>query len=125
MARRSGASVRISGTARLRQRLEDLPEEIKEALARGVKESAEAVRDDVKQHVRVDSGNLREKVDIRYEENGLAASIGWHQPSDFYAVFQERGTRRMPANPTLIPALERERGKYRARLTEEVRRVLR
>ncbi|SBT89375.1 phage protein, HK97 gp10 family [Streptomyces sp. DI166] len=118
-------SVRISGTARLRQRLEELPEDIKDALKKGVRESAEAVRDDVKQHVRVDSGNLRDTAAIRYEENGLAASIGWHDPSEFYAVFQERGTRRVPANPTLLPALERERGKYRARLTDEVRRVLR
>ncbi|MCM1974005.1 HK97-gp10 family putative phage morphogenesis protein [Streptomyces sp. G1] len=123
-------SVRINGMARLRQRLEDLPEDIKDALKKGVRESAEAVRDDVKQHVRVDrSGrddhHLRDTVDIRYEEDGLVAEVGWFGQEDYYAVFQERGTRRVPANPTLLPALERERGKYRARLTDEVRRVLR
>jgi HK97 gp10 family phage protein len=130
MARRSGASVRISGIARLRQRLEDLPEEIKEALARGVKESAEAVRDDVQRNVPVDrSGrdnhHLKDTVDIRYEEGDLVAQVGWFNQEDFYAVFLERGTRRQSAQPSLYPALERERGKYRARLSEEVRRVLR
>ncbi|WP_282703250.1 HK97-gp10 family putative phage morphogenesis protein [Streptomyces sp. CC219B] len=116
--------------ARLRERLEDLPDEITDALKKGVRESAEAVRDDVKAHVRVDrSGrdnhHLKDTVDIRYRDNDLVAEVGWFEQEDYYAVFQERGTRRTPANPTLIPALERERGKYRARLSEEVRRVLR
>ncbi|MFJ2002180.1 HK97-gp10 family putative phage morphogenesis protein [Streptomyces chartreusis] len=116
--------------ARLRQRLEDLPEDIKEALAKGVKESAEAVRDDVQRNVPVDTSgrdnhHLKDTVDIRYREEGLVADVGWFDQRDFYAVFVERGTRRMPARPTLIPALERERRNYRARLTEEVRRALR
>ncbi|MCM8550069.1 HK97-gp10 family putative phage morphogenesis protein [Streptomyces sp. STCH 565 A] len=119
------AHVTITGLARLRGRLEDLPDEIRQALARAVKESAEAVRDDVKRTVAVDSGNLQEKADIRYQEDGLVAQVGWHDQEDFYAVFVERGTRRQDAQPSLMPALERERGRYRGRLTAEVRRVLR
>ncbi|MEU9654193.1 HK97-gp10 family putative phage morphogenesis protein [Streptomyces sp. NPDC048110] len=122
---RGRAHVTITGLARLRGRLEDLPDDIKRALARAVKESAEAVRDDVKRTVAVNTGNLQEKVDIRYQEEGLVAQVGWHDQEDYYAVFVERGTRSQAAQPSLMPALERERGRYRARLTEEVRRVLR
>ncbi|MGW1035006.1 HK97-gp10 family putative phage morphogenesis protein [Streptomyces antibioticus] len=130
MARRGRAHVTITGLARLRERLEDLPEEIKAALAKGVKESAEAVRDDVKRNVPVDSSgrddhHLRDTVGIRYDETGLVASVGWFDPEDFYAIFVEKGTRAQPAQPTLHPALERERRQYAARLTDEVRRVLR
>lgn len=122
---RGRAHVTITGLARLRGRLEDLPDDIKQALARAVKESAEAVRDDVKRTVAVNTGNLQEKVDIRYQEDGLVAQVGWHDQEDYYAVFVERGTRSQTAQPSLMPALERERGRYRARLTDEVRRVLR
>ncbi|MCZ4612358.1 HK97 gp10 family phage protein [Streptomyces sp. Lzd4kr] len=125
MARRGRAHVTITGIARLRERLEDLPDEIKQALVKGVKESAEAVRDDVKRNVPVDTGNLRESVDIRFREGGLVADVGWFDQQDFYAVFVEFGTRSRPAQPSLHPALDRERRNYRARLTEEVRRVLR
>lgn len=122
---RGRAHVTITGLARLRGRLEDLPDDIKGALGRAVQESAEAVRDDVERTVAVNTGNLQEKVDIRYQEEGLVAQVGWHDQEDYYAVFVERGTRSQAAQPSLMPALERERGRYRARLTEEVRRVLR
>jgi len=125
MARSGRAHVTITGIARLRGRLEDLPEEIRQALVKGVKESAEAVRDDVKRNVPADTGNLRESVDIRYREGGLVADVGWFNQADFYAAFVEYGTRSQPAQPSLHPALERERGRYTARLTAEVRRALR
>ncbi|MCZ4604993.1 HK97 gp10 family phage protein [Streptomyces sp. Lzd4kr] len=127
---RGRSHVTITGLARLRGRLEDLPDELKQALAKGVKESAEAVRDDVKRNVPVDTSgrdnrHLKDTVDIRYRDDDLVADVGWFDQQDFYAFFVERGTRRQAAQPTLHPALERERGQYRARLTEEVRRALR
>uniref|UniRef100_A0AAU2A2M1 HK97 gp10 family phage protein n=1 Tax=Streptomyces sp. NBC_00093 TaxID=2975649 RepID=A0AAU2A2M1_9ACTN len=130
MARSSRAHVTITGLARLRGRLEDLPDEIKQALVKGVKESAEAVRDDVQRNVPVDtsgrdSHHLKDTVDIRYREDGLVAEVGWFDQEDFYAAFVEYGTRSQPAQPSLHPALQRERGRYAARLTDEVRRALR
>lgn len=125
MARRGRAHVTVTGIARLRGRLEDLPGEIRAALAEGVKASAEAVRDDVERTVARDSGNLAEKVGIRYREEGLVADVGWFDPEDHYAVFVEYGTRSQPAQPSLHPALEAERPRYRGRLSDEVRQVLR
>ncbi len=75
--------------------------------------------------MRVDTGTLRDGVGIEYEEDGFVATVGWHDDRHFYAAFHEHGTRRVPAQPALAPALEAERPRYRARLTEEVRRVLR
>ncbi|WP_405930320.1 HK97-gp10 family putative phage morphogenesis protein [Streptomyces sp. NBC_00827] len=125
--RRVRTTVRITGVDRLRGRLEDLPEEIKQALRKGVQESSEAVRDDTKRGVRVGEGTLQENVGIDYdpEYGGLVSTVGWHDDEHYYAAFHERGTRRFPAQPALGPALERERSLYAARLTAEVRKALR
>lgn len=132
MTRRSGGRiyVRIDGIARLRQRLDDLEPQIIEALKKAVKESSEAVRDDTARTVPVDasgrdSHHLKDHVAIRYDDNGLAAEVGWFDAESYYARFVEHGTHRMPARPSLGPALERERQRYRQRLTDEVRAVLR
>ncbi|MFJ9885934.1 HK97-gp10 family putative phage morphogenesis protein [Streptomyces sp. NPDC091287] len=122
---RSGITVEIQGAARLRGRLEELDDAIVQALKKAVKEAAEAVKADTQRDVAKDSGNLQEKVDIKYDDDGLTARVGWHDPEDFYAHFLEAGTRRAPAQPALGPALEAERGRYQGRLTEEVRRALR
>jgi HK97 gp10 family phage protein len=118
-------TVQIQGAARLRGQLEDLSDEIVEALKKAVKEAAEAVKEDTRRDVAKDTRNLHDKVDIKYEDDGLTAKVGWFDDPDYYARFLEVGTRRAPAQPALGPALEAERGRYRARLTEEVRRVLR
>ncbi|MFJ4687055.1 HK97-gp10 family putative phage morphogenesis protein [Streptomyces sp. NPDC088789] len=127
MARRGRGrvTVRVTGRDRLRRRLEELPETITEALRKGVQESSEAVRDDTRRGVRVGEGTLRDNVGIEYEADGLAATVGWHDDAHYYARFHEVGTRSIEAQPALGPALERERTQYRARLTAEVRAVLR
>lgn len=129
MARRGRAPVRVTGLARLKERLQDMPDQIKESLVEGVKEAAEAVRDDTKRNVPVDtrgrdSHHLKDAVDIRYREGGLIANVGWFGAENSYATYVEFGTRRRPAQPSLYPALERERGRFAARLTDEVRRAL-
>ncbi|MGW2580836.1 HK97-gp10 family putative phage morphogenesis protein [Streptomyces virginiae] len=118
-------TVRILGADRLQVDLDQLDETVITALKKGVKEAAEAVRDDTKQTVARNTGHLQENVDIRYEQEGLTAEIGWFDDQSYYATFLENGTRSRPAQPALGPALERERGRYRARLTDEVKRVLR
>ncbi|MFD4527855.1 HK97-gp10 family putative phage morphogenesis protein [Streptomyces sp. NPDC058470] len=130
MARSGRAPVRVTGIAQLKQRLQDMPDQIKDSLVEAVKESAEAVRDDVKRNVPVDtrgsdSHHLKDAVDIRYREGGLVADVGWFGRENSYATYVEFGTRRRPAQPSLYPALERERGRFAARLTDEIRRALR
>jgi HK97 gp10 family phage protein len=132
MVRRSagGIHVRIDGIARLRHRLAELEPKIIEALQKSVKESAEAVRDETARTVPVDyserdNHHLKDTVAIRYDDNGLAAEVGWFDAESYYARFVEHGTRRTPPQPSLGPALELERLHYKQRLTDEVKAALR
>lgn len=122
---RTGMTVEILGADRLRTQLEDLGEDIIAALQKAVKESAEAVKADTQRDVAKDTRHLHDTVDIKYKDDDLTAVVGWHNDTEFYARFLEYGTRRITARPALRPALEAERGRYKARLTEEVRRALR
>jgi HK97 gp10 family phage protein len=117
--------VRVDGIDRLRARLEDLPDELKDALREAVRESAEAIRDETARTVPRASGTLAETVSIRYEDDGLRATVGWHDDSEDYAAYVEYGTRSRPAQPSLLPALEAERPRAKKRITAEVRRALR
>ncbi|MFJ4987895.1 HK97-gp10 family putative phage morphogenesis protein [Streptomyces sp. NPDC088732] len=132
MARRRGrggrsgtvVQVQVEGLDRLRARLEELAPELLAAAKPAVKEAAESVKTTVQQHVRVDSGNLRDSVDIRYQNDGLQAEIGWRDRDDDYAALHEHGTRRIPANPVLGPALDAERAPFPDRIRTEVRQAL-
>lgn len=116
--------VNIQGIDRLRSRLEELGPEIIAAAKRAVRESAEDVKAEARQKVHVDTGNLRDSVDIKYENDGLRAEVGWRDRDDWYASLHEHGTRRIPANPVLRPAIEGERTKLPARIKAEVRRAV-
>ncbi|CAM5626641.1 hypothetical protein SMICM304S_06791 [Streptomyces microflavus] len=81
---RSGMTVEILGASRLRGRLEDLSDEIVQALQKAVKKSAEAVASDTRRDVAKNMGNT--EVDIKYTgEQDLNATVGWHDPEDYYA----------------------------------------
>jgi len=120
MARR-GARVEIVGMERLQRRLRELVPQLEAAAKAEVENSAGLITADVRRNVRVDSGNLRTSVEPKYQKGGLQAEVGWRDQEDLYAVFHERGSRRIPANPTLIPALERAGSQLVQRLKDEVR----
>lgn len=113
--------MRVTGLEVLRR---ELPRELRAAAAAAVKESGAAMTADVQRNVRRDTGNLRESVAAAYDRDGLRTSVGWRDQDDKYALFHERGTRRIPANPTLLPALERESRELVDRLRTEIRRRL-
>lgn len=122
--RSSGMQVEIQGLDDLAQRLDALTPDIRAACMRALREAAGTIVNDVQHHVRVDTGNLKKGANARFHNNALKAEIGWWQNDDDYAKIQERGTRRIPANPTLLPALERERRHLADRIRTEVRRAL-
>ncbi|MFD7429054.1 HK97-gp10 family putative phage morphogenesis protein [Streptomyces sp. NPDC059818] len=115
--------VNIQGLDALRDQLDGLGTEVRAACFRALRESAGTIVNDVQHHVRVDTGNLKRDVKARFHNNKLKAEIGWWQNDDDYAKSQEIGTRRVPANPTLLPALEREKRHLADRIRTEVRRV--
>ncbi|MEV5131021.1 HK97-gp10 family putative phage morphogenesis protein [Streptomyces sp. NPDC053705] len=119
-----GIRVEIQGLDALRARLDELAPQIRLAAFKALKESAEAVRAEAAQNVRVDTRNLQQSVKARFENNRLRAEIGWWDQDDKYATFLEHGTRRIPARPVLGPALEGERAKIAARIQAEVRKAM-
>ncbi|MFD3929533.1 HK97-gp10 family putative phage morphogenesis protein [Streptomyces sp. NPDC058614] len=121
---RSRARVEVIGLDRLERRMAEVLAALKEAAQAEVENSAEVVVGDVRRNVRVDSGNLRSSAKATFQKDGLQAEIGWRDQDDLYAVFHEQGTRRIPANPTLVPALERAGQQLVSRLRDEVRRRL-
>jgi HK97 gp10 family phage protein len=121
---RSRARVEIIGLDRLEQRAAQILEALKKAAQAEVENAAAAMVADVRRNVRVDSGNLRTSVEPTYQKDGLQTEVGWRDQDDLYALFHERGTRRTPANPTLVPALERAAQEFVNRLRDEVRRRL-
>ncbi|MFJ4617424.1 HK97-gp10 family putative phage morphogenesis protein [Streptomyces sp. NPDC088812] len=122
--RRRGARTEIIGLDRLERRLAEIVPALEAAARAEIENAGGAMVADVRRNVRVDSGNLRTSVAPKYQKDGLQVEVGWRDQDDLYAVFHERGTRRTPANPTLIPALERAGQEFVARLRAEVRRRL-
>ncbi|WP_327268811.1 HK97 gp10 family phage protein [Streptomyces sp. NBC_01218] len=121
---RTGVTVSIEGLDALRERLAELTPAIRAAAFRALRESAEAVRDETRSAVRVDTHNLQTSVKARFENNRLRAEVGWWDADDRYAQYQEFGTRRTPARPALGPAIEAERTRIGDRIRAEVRRAL-
>lgn len=120
----SSITVEVVGTDRLRSQLNDLRTDIRQAAFLALKEGAQAVVDDTKQKVARDTGNLQQSADARYHNSQLLAEIGWWDLEDRYAYWQELGTRRRPANPSLVPALEAERAKIGDRINSKIGAVL-
>ena len=117
-------TVSVEGLDRLADRLQELETDIRAACFKAVRESAEAVIADTQQNVRVDSHNLQRSVRARYRNNEVLAEVGWWDADDQYAIYHEFGTKKMPANPSLGPALEQERNKIADRIRREVGKVL-
>lgn len=116
--------VTIEGLAELRQRLDELGEQIRQGAEKAIKESAEAVRDDAQQQVRVDTGALKRGLKTYVRKAKLEADVGWRDPELYYAKFQEFGTTRISPNPALTAAAEAERRRLPGRVTEDVRRAI-
>lgn len=113
--------VTIIGLRDLQRRLGELDEEIHDGAARAVEEAAEAVRDEARDQVRVDTGAMRLGLKAYVDDSDLSADVGWRDPDLYYAKFQEFGTSSITANPALTAAAEAERRRFPARVTARVR----
>lgn len=122
---RSSISATVEGSDRLAAQLQDASTEMFRAVQRAIKESADAIADDTKQRVHVDTGNLRHSVSVRVDMGPVTkAEIGWRDRDDRYALWQEFGTRAMPARPALGPAANAEKRKLPDRIKAAVNGVI-
>jgi len=108
----------------LHRQLRRMPENIQDGIRAAVEESAETIRDEVKNTVGVHTGRLRERVRVREIGDGTQADVGWFDDDTYYAQFVEFGTSKITANPVLTRAGEAERKEFPRRVRERVRERL-
>ena len=93
-----------------------LPEKTKIVVAK----TARDIEGYAKSVVHVDTGNLKNSIDVEFENDGLTAIVAPHTE---YAAFVEFGTRRMSAYPYMIPAAERNRPAFIAAMKQMLKEV--
>lgn len=106
---------------RIHRRLNEVPARVTEGAQEAVKESGDAIRDQVRDSVRVWRGKLRRKVRVRLRGAlGLTADVGWFDADTYYAKFQEFGTSSITADPVLTTAAEQERARFPRRVQRHI-----
>ncbi|MBI1189030.1 MAG: hypothetical protein GC206_17120 [Alphaproteobacteria bacterium] len=109
---------KATGATRLKRLLKALDPEVTAELKTAVRESAEIMAADARSLVPVDTGDLRDSIEVAIRRDGLSAAIGPGVKSKkraravFYGLFVEFGTKGspkdgippMPARPFLGPA---------------------
>lgn len=122
---RNPVRVRIHGLDAVHQQLNRLPSDIEQACFRALQQSADAIVADVRINVAKDKRTLADGVNRRFETNRLRADVGWWLSEHAYAKYPELGTRRRPAQPSLLPAAEAERRRFPDRVAAEINKVIR
>lgn len=115
-----------------RNRLPQMAARMHEALQAAVQETAEAILEQAKTLVPVDTGRLKGTLQIEEPEGAEALErvVSAGEPTEEspegapYAIFQELGTVKMPAQAFLTPAGEGERGAFEARMREAMRKAV-
>jgi len=110
--------VRVSGMARLSASLRRLRETQTVAMAAAVARGARDVRDAARRELPRRSGRLARAVTIETAADGLAATVGTDLD---YGTYLELGTRRMAAQPWLLPAFRGVRARLHANFARAVR----
>jgi HK97 gp10 family phage protein len=84
--------------------------EVTRAMKRVMRDGAELVRDVTQALAPIDTGFMQENVEMKISRGGLAFEVGWDAAKffaigeAFYPFFQEFGTVKMRAQPSLGPA---------------------
>lgn len=78
-----------------------------------------------------DTGFMADNLTLEFLPSELGYELGWSEEDftaaglAFYPVFQEFGTSRMPAQPSLFPARDTVRPQFHANLRRNIRAALR
>lgn len=112
MARKTG----IEGLDKLKDALHEASEAARKSAEAAIATECEAVRDDMRRTVPVDTGELR--ASIRSRPQGLTGEV---RATARHALFVEFGTSRTPAHPYGAPAALRSRARLPKRLAATVK----
>jgi HK97 gp10 family phage protein len=97
-------------------------EQIVNAVTKSIGEAAEAIRDEARRNVPVDTGRLRDNIVAKVDEK--QAKVGVFDRDSYYAMFVEFGTSDQQAQPFLGPAAELERSRLVKRIQKNVEESL-
>ena len=81
-----------------------------DAVKRVVKMNTAYLQCTAQDNVPVDTGHLRDSIEIELKDNGMTGIV---EPTAEYAAYVEFGTRKMTANPYLKPAWEAEKKQFK------------
>ena len=109
--------VKVEGAERIQEALKD-PKLLKGPIADFLKKSALYVEGSAKEKAPVDTGRLRASISSKVK--ATEAEIG---TPVFYAPFVEFGTKRMRAQPYLIPALQGAKSAIEGFLKEAIDKI--
>lgn len=117
------AKSRVRGADRLTRKLRDMPDQVHEGAEAGVDDSAHALKSGEQQRAPVDTGRLRDSVQVEPTSGATGRPGRRVGPGDYvhYAPFVENGTSRMAAQPFVRPSVEVERRQTPDRVATQVR----
>jgi len=110
----------IQGLVELNADLTKIAGSLDKAVAEGLAEAAEKIKDDAKEFAPVDTGALQKS--IRRSDVSLINPKTGREVD--YAAYQEFGTSRTPPQPYMRPALEKNREGIRRILTKKILEAL-
>lgn len=108
----------VVGGDKLRRAMAETTGDIRAGIRSAVADTLDAIRDDARRQVPVDTGQLRDSLETMSHSGGMGGAVGAFGSA--YAPFVEFGTSKMPARPYLLPAAERERQRLVRRLVDAV-----
>lgn len=103
---------------------------VQEAVVRLNREAGEYARELTQFFSPVDTGFMRDHVRVIFGPKGYSFEVGWLEEDfinaglAFYPIFQEYGTRNMPAQPSLTPAYREVESWYIPAMSEEIRAAI-
>lgn len=131
----------VQGLDRLNRRWSAIPKKVREAARLALEQSAEEVVQAMRRFAPVDSGDLRESIGWTWGDAPAGSmTVGTVRGGDygamvitiyagggdqFYARFQEFGTKKMRANPFFFPAWRARKRKVKTRLSRAIGKAIR
>lgn len=102
--------MRLDGLQRALRAIERVPEAMRQARTETLHEWADNVQNTAEEKVPRDDGELWQALDQRVNEHFGRAEVGVWDPDQLkYALYVEKGTSKMNAQPYLVPAFNDHR----------------
>lgn len=109
-------SVEIEGATEAASRLKEIGNSLSQAIGDALREAAESIVNDAQANAPVDTGFLRDSIEISGEsETSVTVTSGAE-----YSVFVEYGTSKMSAQPFFEPAIEQAKAELQQALRDAI-----